>query len=844
MQVARQRVYRWPSMSGTLMMVSPRDHADQNHSIYHKGLPCTNQHHKKHSISPSKLIEGSISVDHAMTATYLLRALELQSTKESLAEMDLEVLADASMLLCDMFRYGKIRPRDPSRTSAPMRELSISPQLRRSSSFLNPMLLGGSQSNPGSAWNRGGKLAESLSDTLEAAMEGQGLRLYKKHSEQEGAQLPTSRTLPRIQDTTAERLDTILVCLYYICAIVSGAEEDPAAIDRSVAFWKKLLACHATFQDLQAVSYKPKDAKNGRSPVRQSSRISTNLEALVAKAERRLQLLTTASEGALSRSQGDMSSPRDILLRRDTSEYAGSVLLSPTSETSLHFNSTDSGAFSQDSPSSQGRSTNQSLDTLCSCLIPAPLSSKTTSGTQLQNKPKIKKRTTKFDIHESPTSVRSFVPQTATPGKEASRTAMNPALFRGLQKQSRNGLRQSLASQSMSSSYLSLAGLASSASSTAPDTGMRFGRVQGSMLHRQPSQVSLASTSTFGRRAWAGPSGKPISRLSNLSSASLHTLAPMADQQCGAASVITLPHRTDSGPKTGAAQVLSSLSAQSHTRPIDMPFTYSGMLRKAMSSLNSYFTANHRYESAESSKAKAELEKVAEQHDAEVENFYCWEADRTSSDEESLHSGSPSNKGDDDVDTSPVDIDPTAQAREEQARQTTCTAATSPAEPEYKIPGTSSRPIYHLSTSISSSHLHSSTPTSSPRRGRLPVFATAPPTIRAEPTPEKKFQADDDNQKTRNNSSSGNRHLEVPASRKPAKIDPLLAALEASSRVNVKSRCAVCGIQGINFPKCHKCGMTFCSRDCRVASGGESGRHVCAKSQSVGVLPESTEMSV
>lgn len=63
------------------------------------------------------------------------------------------------------------------------------------------------------------------------------------------------------------------------------------------------------------------------------------------------------------------------------------------------------------------------------------------------------------------------------------------------------------------------------------------------------------------------------------------------------------------------------------------------------------------------------------------------------------------------------------------------------------------------------------------------------------------------------------------------KVDPLLAALEAASRVNVKSRCAICGKAGVNFPKCQKCGMTFCSRDCRIASGGDEGirlgKHVC-----------------
>ena len=57
---------------------------------------------------------------------------------------------------------------------------------------------------------------------------------------------------------------------------------------------------------------------------------------------------------------------------------------------------------------------------------------------------------------------------------------------------------------------------------------------------------------------------------------------------------------------------------------------------------------------------------------------------------------------------------------------------------------------------------------------------------------------------------------EVPG---PFKIDPLLAALEDASRVNVKSRCAICAKQGVNFPKCQKCALTFCSRECRMSVG-------------------------
>jgi len=59
---------------------------------------------------------------------------------------------------------------------------------------------------------------------------------------------------------------------------------------------------------------------------------------------------------------------------------------------------------------------------------------------------------------------------------------------------------------------------------------------------------------------------------------------------------------------------------------------------------------------------------------------------------------------------------------------------------------------------------------------------------------------------------------------KPLALDPLLAALEAASRVNVRSACAVCKIDGVNFPKCPKCDETFCSRRCRLNELGKGSK--------------------
>lgn len=60
-------------------------------------------------------------------------------------------------------------------------------------------------------------------------------------------------------------------------------------------------------------------------------------------------------------------------------------------------------------------------------------------------------------------------------------------------------------------------------------------------------------------------------------------------------------------------------------------------------------------------------------------------------------------------------------------------------------------------------------------------------------------------------------------------IDPKLAAAELSSALTKHVSCSMCGLEGVNFPECRKCGMRFCSRGCRigVGKGGDGRRHVC-----------------
>lgn len=60
------------------------------------------------------------------------------------------------------------------------------------------------------------------------------------------------------------------------------------------------------------------------------------------------------------------------------------------------------------------------------------------------------------------------------------------------------------------------------------------------------------------------------------------------------------------------------------------------------------------------------------------------------------------------------------------------------------------------------------------------------------------------------------------------KLDPVLAALERSSKLKSKSLCANCATRGSNYPCCPRCGETWCSRECRVAANN-GGKHTCKR---------------
>lgn len=87
---------------------------------------------------------------------------------------------------------------------------------------------------------------------------------------------------------------------------------------------------------------------------------------------------------------------------------------------------------------------------------------------------------------------------------------------------------------------------------------------------------------------------------------------------------------------------------------------------------------------------------------------------------------------------------------------------------------------------------------SSPQFPVVPKSSGAPPSGSGSSTPRRRlpFEPDEYN--------------------KIAAIDPTLAAAELASALTMHVVCGVCAAQGINFPHCRKCGLTFCSRECRV----------------------------
>ncbi|WVQ96931.1 hypothetical protein IAU59_004039 [Kwoniella sp. CBS 9459] len=83
--------------------------------------------------------------------------------------------------------------------------------------------------------------------------------------------------------------------------------------------------------------------------------------------------------------------------------------------------------------------------------------------------------------------------------------------------------------------------------------------------------------------------------------------------------------------------------------------------------------------------------------------------------------------------------------------------------------------------------------------------------------------------RARTNPSTPRRRLPFEPTGDIAPIDPSLAAAELSSALTKHVTCGVCGGSGVNFPECRKCGLTFCSRDCRVAEdkAGNGKKHIC-----------------
>ncbi|TXT04921.1 hypothetical protein VHUM_04004 [Vanrija humicola] len=92
-------------------------------------------------------------------------------------------------------------------------------------------------------------------------------------------------------------------------------------------------------------------------------------------------------------------------------------------------------------------------------------------------------------------------------------------------------------------------------------------------------------------------------------------------------------------------------------------------------------------------------------------------------------------------------------------------------------------------------------------------------------------------------SPPSSRRLPFEPDQPVAAIDPELAALELASALTKHVTCSVCNASGVNFPNCRKCGLTFCSRKCRIdeKGAGNGKRHICGawESRRLLTVPES-----
>lgn len=59
----------------------------------------------------------------------------------------------------------------------------------------------------------------------------------------------------------------------------------------------------------------------------------------------------------------------------------------------------------------------------------------------------------------------------------------------------------------------------------------------------------------------------------------------------------------------------------------------------------------------------------------------------------------------------------------------------------------------------------------------------------------------------------------------PAKLHPVLEAVEKGSKLSCRTRCSTCRKAGTNFPRCPRCDEMWCSRTCRLQGGK---KHTCA----------------
>ncbi|ORY74729.1 hypothetical protein BCR35DRAFT_306514 [Leucosporidium creatinivorum] len=286
--------------------------------------------------------------------------------------------------------------------------------------------------------------------------------------------------------------------------------------------------------------------------------------------------------------------------------------------------------------------------------------------------------------------------------------------------------------------------------------------------------------------------GRPRVGSSNWQDAGMPTTS--SSQIAGMAGRRPLPSRAVSSPLAQQVPAASSLTLKETTA------LWSNGFRQRLSSIRNPFKRT-----ATAPSASTLLRKVLMQDDASAGPGMFWadETDFEEAQEYSPESPPP---------PTPTDLHSLPTSR-------SASPSSSPNRSRNSSRNSSRTRLSHQRSFVDPTTPSSALPLRSHAASAIPLLVTTPPTPQKDhllpPRPSRRSRKKSVPPPTLYSSS--------PKALPP--MDPFLARLERDSAFGVEAKCYECGKGGMNFSACPRCDGRYCSRECRVKSGG--GRHSC-----------------